>query len=390
MLVRLFLLALLLGLATLSGCNSAICDRDGDGYCAPDDCDDSDPTIHPGQRDICDGIDGNCNGSLSDDESTDADGDGFTRCDDCDDSRFTVAPGADEICDGLDNDCDGDIPEGEHGDADNDGDTICFDCDDEDPTRNTLAEEVCDGVDNNCDGAYFFDPDLGQGELTDDDGDGYAPCMGDCDDGDINAHPGNYEYLTDGVDNDCDGFGDNKPLLSPELDTPENLRLLLDQECEAHGRQSIIVDFDDGVPGNPIGLTSVEGALVLRGGVDGSIPYRFADASTAPGPFEGTGYATPDAASDGVQILFDTPQTLVLWSLIGVDPNLGGQYAAEIHWDGVELGGISSIFGTTNPDWTWNERGLHSFQNVAFDSIVLHTPGAGGESVSFDNVGFCL
>src|SRR5262249_27283006 len=38
---------------------------DGDGYAIPDDCDDTDPSVHPGAPEtICNGVDNNCNGSV--------------------------------------------------------------------------------------------------------------------------------------------------------------------------------------------------------------------------------------------------------------------------------------------------------------------------------------
>ena len=36
-------------------------DLDGDGSPASEDCDDSDPAVHPGAIEICDGLDNNCN-----------------------------------------------------------------------------------------------------------------------------------------------------------------------------------------------------------------------------------------------------------------------------------------------------------------------------------------
>ncbi len=91
-------------------------DQDGDGY-APDDgdCDDHDPDVRPGIREICDnGIDDNCNGYV-DGEEPDRDGDGYGICDgDCNDDNPMVGPYAFEVPDDdIDNDCDGEVDEAE-------------------------------------------------------------------------------------------------------------------------------------------------------------------------------------------------------------------------------------------------------------------------------------
>jgi len=388
MLLRALLTSLLLTTLALGGCNNPLCDKDGDGFCAPDDCDDEDALVYPGRDDICDGIDGNCNGRLSDGEVIDADNDGVPECMDCDDNAPFSSVGAPEICDGFDNNCDGEVPPEELVDEDEDGTPWCADCDDDDPSRNPDAEEVCDGVDNNCDGAFWWDDEAGNGETSDDDGDGFAPCMGDCDDNEPLAWPGNYEYLTDGIDNDCDGQGDNKPLLSPETDFKKNLLTFLDEECWFHGREPVIVDFEEGVTGEDIGPGTLAG-LTIGGDTDGSVPYQFADSNTDPGPYQGNLFASPNSPVDGVSLRFDTPQTLVLWSIVGVTPDYGPQYNADIFWDGINLGGLASIWGQTNPDWTWNPRGFYSFENVAFEEVVIYNPVPGGEFMAFDNIGFC-
>jgi len=127
-------------------------DSDGDGYgdstdeqiaCeAPSgrisdgtDCDDTDSAIHPGETEVCNGVDDDCDGFVDDSDSSldtstgstwyaGADGDGygdpdtttlardepsgFTSDDsDCEDASASIHPGATDTCDGVDNDCSG-------------------------------------------------------------------------------------------------------------------------------------------------------------------------------------------------------------------------------------------------------------------------------------------
>lgn len=87
-------------------------DADGDGFtdpaCGGDDCDDANPYSYPGAPEGCDGIDTDCNGLWSQNE-TDNDGDGQDECNgDCDDLFAGTYTGAEEVCDdNRDNDCDG-------------------------------------------------------------------------------------------------------------------------------------------------------------------------------------------------------------------------------------------------------------------------------------------
>lgn len=60
--------------------------------------------------------DGSCGWMIHDCPPVDMDGDGFAYPQDCDDSNASVHPGAYEACDNLDNDCDGMVDEG------------CFEC----------------------------------------------------------------------------------------------------------------------------------------------------------------------------------------------------------------------------------------------------------------------
>jgi MYXO-CTERM domain-containing protein len=106
-------------------------DRDGDGWDESRDCNDGNAGIYPGAAEACDnGVDENCDGGdlASVLWYVDADADGYGAAElrgcggqppgtsatggDCDDSRASVSPGDAELCDGLDNDCDGEIDDG--------------------------------------------------------------------------------------------------------------------------------------------------------------------------------------------------------------------------------------------------------------------------------------
>ncbi|MEO8765349.1 MAG: choice-of-anchor tandem repeat GloVer-containing protein, partial [Ginsengibacter sp.] len=104
------------------------------GYIANNtDCDDFNPAVHPGAKEVCNGIDDDCNGLIDDGlvfitYYRDADGDGYgtgagqslcqnpgpgyaTRGGDCDDNNGAIHPGAPEICNGIDDNCDGKVDE---------------------------------------------------------------------------------------------------------------------------------------------------------------------------------------------------------------------------------------------------------------------------------------
>ncbi len=188
------LLLSLLALLALWGCQQVIVlqDFDGDGSLDADDCQPSDPLIHPGAEDeYGDGIDQNCDGV--DGNAVDLDGDGYTNAVDCDDDNPDIHPGAeDEPGDGIDSNCDG--VDGIAVDEDGDGYSNAVDCNDSDPSIYPgAADPEGDGVDQNCDGV-----------------DGVAPTGDDDDDtaGDDDDSAGDDDDST-GDDDDDTAVGDD-------------------------------------------------------------------------------------------------------------------------------------------------------------------------------------
>ncbi len=277
-------------------------DADGDGYWDITDCDDTDPTIHPGAEETpYDGIDQDCDGH----DLIDVDGDGYEAPDvggtDCDDDDATIYPGApDTWYDGVDSDCAGDDDYDQDGDGYQSSAYGGQDCDDTDPNINPgVPDTWYDGVDSDCDGHSDYDADydgrddVGYGgddcddtdgsiypgateipydgldqdcdgeDITDVDQDGYdAEVVGgtDCDDENAEAYPGAPDDPYDGVDTDCDGFhdydldhdgyipvtfggedcDDTDPMISPEAD--EIWYDGVDQDCDEHSDYD--QDFD--------------------------------------------------------------------------------------------------------------------------------------------------
>jgi hypothetical protein len=229
------------------------------------DCDDGDDRSNPGEPEVCDGVDNDCDVDVDEGlRSTffvDADADGWgddrvtveacsvpagfaTVSGDCDDADDGRNPDADEVCNAADDDCDGVSDEGFavsdfFADADGDGfgsttaaGQSCLvppgfvgdgsDCDDLDPAVNAAATEVCNGVDYNCDGSA--DEGLATTAYhADADGDGFgdvevagASCRvpagfvtddSDCDDLDPGVNVSAAE-VCNGLDDNCDGAAD--------------------------------------------------------------------------------------------------------------------------------------------------------------------------------------
>lgn len=213
-------------------CNGA--ERCDDGECAAGvlvDCDDGEPCT----MDVCSDARATCEHLAPD---RDGDGHDDMECggDDCADADANRFPGNSEVCDDHDEDCNLTTFGIRDADADGEHDRACCnyaddgsmstcggDCDDSNAGAHRLAPEVCgDGADNDCDG--LMDEGLVVMRWRDEDGDlhgnpampsfgcgsepGYSTSDGDCHDGDPSIHRGAAETCNS-VDDDCDGVLDD-------------------------------------------------------------------------------------------------------------------------------------------------------------------------------------
>jgi len=214
------------------GVGEAVSTCETAGYAEQDgDCDDTDASIHPEAKELCDDLDNNCDGQVDEGLEVvtnykDLDEDGYGTDDtavldcaldwyarvggDCDDHDAYVNPAATDVCnfyeenmygeniygeagEPIDDDCNGVANEvvnwGWYPDEDGDGiganeglvesceqpaGYVRFpgDCDDTDPLVSPVELEVCDGIDRDCNG--YIDDRSNLSWFPDDDGDGYG------------------------------------------------------------------------------------------------------------------------------------------------------------------------------------------------------------------------
>lgn len=208
------------------------------------DCNDDDASIFPGNIELCNEIDDNCNDEIDEEPENgvlfyvDVDGDGYGDANDvvnmcsmpegyvenntdCDDQSNITYPGSAEL--DSQTDCMIDVDGDGFGEMSVEGTVVAgTDCNDVDDAVYPAASERCNGIDDDCDD-LIDDADNSVVDMVtvylDSDGDGYGrpesvmeKCYpleneieqsGDCDDADASVNPTAVE-ICDGIDNDCD------------------------------------------------------------------------------------------------------------------------------------------------------------------------------------------
>ena len=294
--------------------------------------------------------------------------------DDCDDSAADVNPGESEVCDGKDNDCDELADEADsdlidalewYADSDEDsyGDVDAVteaceapsgyvaddtDCDDEDEDINPGAEELCNGVDMDCDGFTYCEPALGDAGLiltgaAAGDRAGYAVSSAGDFDGD-----GDSDLLLSGYQNDDGGSnaGAAYVVLSPASGTVslDDADLILSGEAASDSAGFALASagdvdkdgYDDVLVGayqNDGGASNAGATYLVLGPLTGDVSLADADADY-------TGEAADDRSGFAIAGAGDVDAD-------GYDDILVGAYQSD---DGATDGGaVYLIFGDASP-----------------------------------------
>ena len=276
------------GIGTTDFPSQQQCDSPGPNYATvAGDCNDQNPDNYPGNLEICDNQDNDCDGLVDDLDADveapfrflDADDDGYgldaaKKCrvgldalgdryvnepGDCNDASSAVNPGAEEVCDqgvAIDNDC--------NGLTEDDGDAV---------TTTWFRDADGDGV--GTDDITFVqcdDPSAIPGD--------FVLVGGDCSD-DPTADPfaglrapGNAEQCDDdNVDEDCDGLAENL-----DIDSQGQQTFYLDADNDGYGADGIVSSFCDPPAGYTASVLGIDcddtrdnrypGALEICDGLD--------------------------------------------------------------------------------------------------------------------------
>ena len=175
------------------------------------DCNDDNEDVNPGEAEVCDALDNDCNDLVDDGVSTptafyaDVDEDTFgdagssvTECEmsagyvvddsDCDDTNAAINPAASEVCDSMDNDCD----------------DLTDDADDSTDVSSMSSWYVDDDDDG------YGDPPPAATACEDPTGGNLVTNADDCDDSNASINPAATEICDElNVDEDCNGMADD-------------------------------------------------------------------------------------------------------------------------------------------------------------------------------------
>ncbi len=190
------------------------------------------------------------------DDNVDVDNDGIADGCDCDDNNPDKYPGNLEVCDGIDNDCDDQTDEDYTatptacgiGACASTGELTCQNGSEVDTCQEETAapdDSACDGIDNNCDGQidedYTTTPTTcgigactSTGELTCQNGSEVDTCQEET------AAPD--DSACDDIDNDCDGHTDEDCVCLPSEEVCDGI----DNDCDDKIDENLPIDIHNG------------------------------------------------------------------------------------------------------------------------------------------------
>jgi hypothetical protein len=201
------------------------------------------------------------------------------------------------------------------------------------------------------------------------------------------VRPGAFDVLDSAVDMDCDGVVGGTDTGFGPVELPEaDMLAWLDLECLYHDMVIHQADFESGVGGAVVG--GGEGWMMMNADEPASsLDWLYTTGHEGTLAFDGAQFGHTEAGASIFELVFDVPQTMVVFSFAGYDAAAWTGYNSLLLWQGSLVAAAPTFYGT-QPDGDWVQLGATALNNVGFNTFSIAAPDA-AQVLYLDDVWYC-